>query len=36
MHIEYRHKMYGLPEAAKHRLEQHMEIYMYIYDHGFT
>ena len=30
MHIEHRHKTYGLPEAAQHRLEQHMEIYIYI------
>ena len=29
--------MYGLPEAAQHRLEEHMDRYIYIiYDHGFT
>ena len=25
-HRAQTHKMYGLPEAAQHRLEQHMEI----------
>ena len=30
MHIEHRHKMYGLHEAAQHRLEQHMEREIYV------
>ena len=31
MHIEHTHKMYRLPEAAQHRLEQHMDRDIYIY-----